>query len=179
MINTESDPPLVPTNTLWDSSCGEPDMKNFNTPLADSILQDYIPSDLRDKIFITNLTPESDFHKYDEHIILKDGHWFAIIKDRIYCSLGKPYRDMNFENETKYLILQSPNSAVCGAYATLFCVSSIRNNDPLQELNIGTECHFVCTDANNFAYDVLHKDVDVRNTNDQMIAQIYNKQRNA
>lgn len=150
-------------------------MHDMTTPSSGEILKKYLPSTLRPIIWISNENPEEEYDSYDYHIVLKDGHWFADVKGCIYDSLGKPHPDLLQFNKTKYLILQSAVSAVCGAYASLFCISAIESGDPITKLQIDNRTHFVLSDKSTYSHDVRHKDKDIRDENDKFVSSFFNQ----
>lgn len=170
MINAGGPTPLTPLN--WDGGHEEADMHDLTTPSSDDLLAKYIPPAFQPRIFISHINKDEDWDKFSCHIKLEDGHWFAVIDDEIYCSLGKSYPHLPYRNMTKYLILQSPFSAICGAYASLFCVCAIRDSDPMSQIAENTT--FVVSNSRSYQYDVHHKDINTRNDNDQYVARLYN-----
>lgn len=172
MISTDSIFPLHAPN--WDGSNNDADLKDYATPSTGSFLRKVLPPAIRDKVWISTVNRDpANLYKSQIHLI--NGHWMSIIDDCIYCSLGGNYSDEfpDIENETKYMIRQTPYSAVCGAYVVLFCIGEESGGDPMAYIEPITNP--VMSFSKNYDYDLLRTGINQRIDNDRNVTYEFNK----
>lgn len=156
-----------------------PDMSNWTTPSnMYYLMAQKIPSAYKEDIFCDTFTNGIEWPNYKVGVFLENSHWFAVVKPTphlwyIYDSLGKlhhpkidayEHKQKNVKNMTSCKIFQSPNTAICGAYAILYCISFLKHKNASSIFN--GSCRTVNTTPTNYQIDVYGKDLEIRKQND-------------
>lgn len=149
-----------------------PDLQALKAPSTPRSLYRALPPTLKPVTWVTSIHSPKDAHNYRFKIILHRGHFFAIIDDSIYDSLGQPHETPfdDYSNVTLYRIFQADTSAVCGLYAILFCYGAYAHDSPFAFLH---DLVPVVSDAHNFRRDLLEKDLETRRSNDMKCIRAY------